>query len=79
MVGGDRLESDRERAMTLLMKRSAAVCLVLSAALVLAACGRAGAPLTPYESAVEEAKENETAPPPPPERDPPFVLDKLLQ
>lgn len=65
--------------MTLLLKRPAALWLVLAGALALSACGRAGAPLTPYEAAVEAAKENETPPPPPPERDPPFVLDKLLQ
>ncbi len=52
--------------------------LVLAVAM-LAACGRAGAPLTPYQSAVEEAKRENRPAPQAPDKDRPFILDGLLQ
>lgn len=53
-------------------------CFVLVGLLALVACGRAGDPLTPYESAVKKAKEEKTTPPPPPNKDKDFILDRLL-
>jgi len=51
----------------------------LLAASLLASCGRAGAPLSPYEAKVKQAKEDKTAAPKKPVRDRAFILDGLLQ
>lgn len=58
--------------------------LFVLAASVLAACGRAGAPLKPSEAAIERAKENNETPPPAPvpnknNPDKRFILDGLLE
>lgn len=51
----------------------------LLAASMLTACGRAGAPLSPYEAKVKQAKEDKTPAPEKPAKDRPFILDGLLQ
>ena len=52
---------------------------LMIAGLALAACGRAGAPLTPHQSAVKQAKADKTEPPAKPVKDRPFILDGLLE
>ena len=61
-----------------MIKRFLSLGVVLTAGFLLAACGRAGDPLTPYESAVKQAKENKTTPPAKPVNDRKFILDGLL-
>jgi len=51
---------------------------LIGAVILLSACGRAGDPLTPYESAVKEAKANKTPPPEKPVKERKFILDGLL-
>lgn len=51
---------------------------LMIAGLSLAACGRAGVPLTPHQSEVKQAKENKTEPPAKPVKDRSFILDGLL-
>ena len=48
-------------------------------ALALSACGRAGDPLTPHQSAVKQAKEDGTPEPEKPVNDRRFILDGLLE
>ena len=65
------------------MKGKSMVALVLAAAM-LAACGRAGAPITPSQAAREEAKANQLPPPDQPapnakNDDKRFILDGLLE
>lgn len=61
------------------LRAFARLALVLSLAAGLAACGRAGAPLTPTQAAAEAAEENpDAAQPAPPRQDRRFVLDPLL-
>ncbi|MFD0914920.1 lipoprotein [Pseudahrensia aquimaris] len=61
------------------MTSRTALVATLVAALMLTACGRRGDPLTPHESAVKQAKENEQPAPEKPENNRPFILDGLLQ
>jgi len=58
--------------------RIASLGFVLLTSVMLVACGRAGDALTPYESAVKQAKENGTAAPKKPVKERPFILDGLL-
>ncbi len=52
--------------------------LLVIAALALTACGRAGAPLSPYDVARKQAKKDGTPPPERPVKERSFVLDGLL-
>lgn len=63
--------------------RAAGVAFVLSSALVLAGCGRAGAPVKPSKAAIETAKKEKRPAPAQPvpnaqNPDKPFILDSLL-
>ncbi len=60
------------------MNKRAILYAALAAALMLTACGRAGAPLSPYEADVKRAKADKTPRPEKPVTDRPFVLDSLL-
>ena len=55
-----------------------ALIVLCSAAFALSACGKAGAPLSPYQAGVERAKTDGTPAPEKPVTDKPFVLDRLL-
>ena len=60
------------------MKNCAIIAGLIAVALVLTACGRAGAPLSPYKAATKQAKKDGTPPPEKPVKERPFVLDSLL-
>lgn len=59
--------------------RFMSIIVLISAALALTSCGRAGAPLSPYDAAVKQAKKDKTPPPERPVKERSFVLDGLLE
>ncbi|QDZ02243.1 hypothetical protein FQ775_18670 [Nitratireductor mangrovi] len=67
------------------LRRSVLLFVLLATATAIAACGRRGPPLSPYEAAVEARKEaedkGEPLPPEPekPVADKPFILDGLIE
>ncbi|MVA98051.1 hypothetical protein GN330_12440 [Nitratireductor sp. CAU 1489] len=66
------------------LRRTALLFALLAVAGSLAACGRRGPPITPYEAALEKRaeaeKRGEELPPAPepPQADKPFILDGLI-
>ena len=61
-----------------MLRRACHIIVMMLFASLVAACGREGPPLSPYEEKVKKAKAENKPAPPPPVKEREFILDALL-